>query len=302
MTGAADDAAGRLPVSRAATGGPVSLEYEIHGDPAGGRPLLLIAGLGQQLVIWPGALLRELAGRGYAVAVFDHRDVGRSTHLDGVRVDLAAIGSGRAAPPYTIADLAGDAVAVLDAAGWPAAHLLGISMGGMVAQQVALDHPERALSLTSVMSSTGSREVGRPTPGAFRAVLSAPPDGPEGAAEHALALARRIGSPRYPADPRDVRDRAVAAYRRGHDPRGVGRQFAAILGSPDRTGLLGRLRLPALVVHGAEDPLVDPSGGEATAAAIPGARLLILPGMGHDLPPQLWPELLDALDEVTQPR
>jgi pimeloyl-ACP methyl ester carboxylesterase len=278
----------------------VTLAYQVHGDPAAGVPLLMVSGLGQQLVAWHPALLAELVDRGYAVAVFDHRDVGLSTHLDELRVDLGAVRDGRSAPPYAMAELARDAEAVLDAVGWTAAHVLGVSMGGMVAQQLAIAAPSRVRSLCSIMSTTGDRDVGRPRPGTFRVLVESPPPEREAAAQHALTVARLIGSPGYPAPAEEVLARARVAFDRAFDPRGTGRQFAAILGSPDRTAALAGVRTPTLVVHGADDPLVDVSGGRATAAAIAGAELLVLAGMGHDLPRPLWPRILTELDALTR--
>lgn len=277
----------------------VSLAYQVHGNPSTSVLLLMIAGLGQQLVAWHPDLVGELVGRGYAVAIFDHRDVGLSTHLHELRVDLAAVREGRAAPPYTMAELALDAGAVLDAVGWKSAHVLGVSMGGMVAQQLAIAAPTRVRSLTSIMSTTGARDVGRPRPGIFHVLVQSPPADREKAAAHALTVARLIGSPAHPAPAEEILARARVAFDRAFDPRGVGRQFAAILGSPDRTPLLGSVRCPTLVVHGEQDPLVDISGGRATAVAVPGAESVLLEGMGHDLPRPLWPRILDALDRVT---
>lgn len=278
--------------------GDIALCYETHGDTASGVPLLLVHGLGQQLTGWRPDLLKALVEKEFTVAVFDNRDVGLSTHLDGVKADLKAIGSGAAQPPYLVADLAADALAVMDAVGWDSAHVAGVSMGGMIAQQVAIDAPRRVRSLTSVMSTTGDRAVGRPQPGTLSLLVTAPPPDREGYIAHQLATWRTIGSPGYPTPEMELREAAEIAFDRAFDPRGTGRQFGAILASPDRTEGLRGLRVPALVVHGEDDPLVDISGGKATAAAIPGARGMYFPGMGHDLPRQLWPQFINALAEA----
>jgi pimeloyl-ACP methyl ester carboxylesterase len=275
----------------------IALAYEVRGDPSADRRVLLVAG-GQQLVGWPTSLLDALTARGYAVAIFDNRDVGLSTHLDDVTADLKSIGSGTASAPYLVADLAADALAVLDALGWDTAIVLGVSLGGMIAQQIAIAAPQRVQALVSVMSTTGDRSIGRPRPGVMSQLVNAPPPEREAYLEHQRRTWRAIGSPAFPPDDADLRQRAAAAFDRAYDPRGVGRQFGAILGSPDRTSALRALRLPALVVHGSDDPLVDVSGGIATAHALAGSTLLVIPGMGHDLPAAIVPQLVDAVDAV----
>ena len=274
----------------------IELEYDTFGDPA--RPaLLLIAGLGAQLTSWRPEFCRALADRGFHVIRYDNRDCGLSASFDGgPPPDIRAISAGdTSTAPYRIADLARDAAGLLDALGAGAAHVVGASMGGMIAQQLVIDHPDRVLSLCSIMSTTGDRSVGRATPGAL-AVLAAPQArNREEAAERAVRAAAVIGSPAHPTPTGELRERAAAAYDRAHRPEGFRRQYAAILASPDRTPRLRAVTVPALVVHGADDPLVDSSGGEATAAAIPGAELMVIPGMGHDLPEPLWPVLLDAV-------
>ncbi|HVV31422.1 MAG TPA: alpha/beta fold hydrolase [Mycobacteriales bacterium] len=280
-----------------ARNGDIRLVYEVHGDVERGRPLLLICGLGQQLVGWHPDLLAALVDRGHAVAIFDNRDVGLSTHLDGVPVDFKAIRSGAPAP-YLVADMAADAHAVLTAVGWSSAHVAGGSLGGMIAQAVAIAVPERVRSLISVMSTTGDRAVGRPAPGMMSILVDAPPPEREAYLEHQVRIGRQLGSPVYPAPEQELRAAAARAYDRAFDPRGVGRQFGAILGSPDRTAALQALRVPALVIHGRADRLVDVSGAEATAAALH-ARLLVLDGMAHDLPRPLWPQLLQAITDFT---
>lgn len=288
---------------RTDAGRDLEFAYEMRGSDTAAKRLLLIHGLGQQLVGWPAGWLDALVERGYLVAVFDNRDVGLSTHLDDVRADLKGIGTGSAKAPYLVSDLAADAVAVLDALGWVTANVLGVSLGGMIAQQVAISAPERVRTLTSIMSTTGDRALGRPKPGTMSLLVAAAPAERAAHLDHQVAVWRAVGSPAYPASEDELRARAGAAFDRSYDPRGAGRQFGAILASPDRTAELREVRIPSLVVHGEDDPLVDVSGGKATAAALSvsgTAELLVLPGMGHDLPRQLWPVILDALDAVTK--
>lgn len=278
--------------------GDIEVSYEVVGDTGSGIPLLLVHGLGMQLVGWSPDLLDFLVERGYAVVVFDNRDVGLSTHLTDVRPDVLAAIHGTGTPPYLLADMAGDALAVLDAAGLPEVHVLGVSMGGMIAQQLAIDAPARVRSLTSIMSTTGDRSVGKARAEALPALLTPPPADRAGYLEHSVTTARTVGSPGFAFDEAGVRARAEASFDRAYDPMGTGRQLAAIGGSPDRTPGLRSLGMPALVVHGVDDPLVEISGGRATAAAIHGAQWLEIEGMGHDLPVEVWPRVLDALDAV----
>jgi pimeloyl-ACP methyl ester carboxylesterase len=243
--------------------GDIEIAYETFGrrtDP----PLLLVMGLGTQMLGWPDEFCAGLADRGLFVARFDNRDIGLSTHL-------------------------------LDALGIESAHVVGASMGGMIAQAVAIEHPERVRSLTSIMSTTGDRRVGDATQEAIGALMAPPARTREEAIERAVAGSRIIGSPGYELDEAAVRDRSGRAFDRAHDPLGVARQFVAVLASPDRTPGLRSLRVPTLVIHGREDPLVRLSGGEATAAAIPGSDLVVIDGMGHDLPRALWPRLTDLI-------
>ena len=283
-----------------AHGNGVELEYETVGDPAG-RPLLLVQGLGAQLITVEDGLCQELASRGFLVVRYDNRDAGLSTWFDHAGpVDLAAIyGGDHASLAYTLEDMADDAVAVLDAAGVRSAHVAGISLGGMIAQLLATRHPDRVRSLASIMSTTGDRAVGQPT-GEAASILVAPmPSDREGFIEQAVVNAKAIGSgTAYPFDAEAVRRGAARGYDRAYHPRGTGRQFAAILAAGDRTPALGTIRVPTLVVHGEQDQVIGVSGGEATAAAIGGARLLRVPGLGHELPPGFWPVLADALIEL----
>ena len=277
----------------------VELEYEVLGD-RDGRPLLLVQGLGSQLVTIDRGFCDELTARGFMVVRFDNRDVGLSSRLDDAGApDYAAIWEGdRSSLAYTLEDMADDAVAVLDAVGAASAHVAGISLGGMIAQLLATRYPARVRSLASIMSTTGDRAVGQPT-GEAASVLVAPvPADREGFIEQAVASARAIGSgTAFPFDAEAVRRAAARSYDRAYHPRGTARQFAAILAAGDRTQALGAVRVPTLVVHGEADRVIGVSGGEATAAAIPGARLLVVPGLGHELPPGFWPTLADALVE-----
>lgn len=283
------------PVPRARANG-IEIEYETFGDPSA-PALLLIMGLGAQLVTWPEELCHLLAGRGLRVIRFDNRDSGLSTKLDHAPPPdvLAAVAGDTSSASYTLDDMADDAAGLLDALGIDAAHLVGASMGGMIAQAFAIRHPHRTLSLCSMMSTTGHPCVGQPTPEAF-ALLSRPPaltrDEVVGAS---VASARVIGSSRFAIDEEVVRARAARAYDRAFHPAGVARQLCAIIASGDRTEALGRVTAPTLVVHGTADTLVTPSGGEATAEAVPGAVLLMIEGMGHDLPEETWPEIIEAI-------
>ena len=191
--------------------------------------------------------------------------------------------------------MADDAVRLLDHLGLRAVHVVGTSLGGMIAQTLTLDHPERVLSLTSIMSTTGDRAVGRASEAAMATLLAPPAVGREEAVERSVVSSRVLGSPGYPAGPDEVRRRAGEGWDRDHDATGVGRQLAAVYASGDRTARLASVAVPTLVLHGADDPLIDVSGGRATAAAVPGAELVVLDGMGHDLPEALWPRVIDAI-------
>ncbi|HEY8039279.1 MAG TPA: alpha/beta hydrolase [Polyangiaceae bacterium] len=274
----------------------IDLEYETFGDEA--APLLvLVMGFSMQMIAWDTAFCEALAARGFRVVRFDNRDVGRSTKLEHLGFpDFArAMGGDRAAAAYSIEDMAGDLVGLIDALGAKAAHIVGASMGGFIVQETAIHHPERVLSVASIMSGTGDRSVGQARPEALAALLSPPPPDRDAAVEHALGVWRVIGSPGFPFDEGRMRRRVGAAWDRDHDPIGVARQATAIFTQRDRTADLARVRAPAVVIHGADDPLVTLSGGEATARAIPGARMVIVPGMGHDLAEGAWPIIVDAI-------
>jgi pimeloyl-ACP methyl ester carboxylesterase len=288
-----------MPAMPRAHGNGVEIEYEAIGDPAG-RPLLLVQGLGSQLTSVEDGLCQELASRGFLVIRYDNRDAGLSTWFDHARpVNLAAIwGGDHASLAYTLEDMADDAVAVLDAAGVASAHVVGISLGGMIAQLLATRHRKRVRSLASVMSTTGNRAVGQPTGEAASVLVASMPADREAFIEQAVANTRAVSTgSAYPFDEAGVRRGVARNYDRAHHPKGTGRQLAAILAAGDRTAALGRVRVPTLVVHGTEDQVIGVTGGEATAAAIPGARLLRVHGLGHELPPGFWPTLADALVE-----
>ncbi|GAA4520843.1 MULTISPECIES: alpha/beta fold hydrolase [Nonomuraea] len=270
----------------------IDIAYESFGSPDG-RPLLLIMGLGAQLIHWDDELCEQLAEQGHHVVRFDNRDAGMSTHLH----EAGAPAPGKPAP-YLLDDMAADTAGLMDALGWPAAHVMGASMGGMIAQSLAIRHPERVLTLISIMSTPGGA-VAPPSESARSVLFAKPVTTREEAMTQALATWSVIGSPGYELDRERVQRLAGQAFDRGHDPAGFARQLAAIMASPDRTEALTRLNVPALVIHGADDQLVPLSGGQATAAAIPGAELKVFPGMGHDLPRALWPELVEAVTKLT---
>lgn len=272
------------------------MAYEAFGQ-EGDRPLLLVMGLATQMLAWHVDLCHELVSRGFYVVRFDNRDVGLSSRVTGgPRPDITKAFSGdHSTASYTLEDMADDAVGLLDALGIERAHVVGASMGGFIAQLVAVRHPEKVVTLCSIMSSTGNPEVGQPTQEAISVLLLPLPPDRESYVERALQVARVIGSPGYPASDEYVRQRAGAAFDRSFYPEGALRQFQAVMAQSDRTEALGKVTVPTLVVHGAGDPLVMPTGGEATAKAVPGAELLVVEGMGHDLPEPLWPQIVDAV-------
>ncbi len=273
------------------TSNGIDLTYDTFGDPSA-PPLLVIHGLGAQMTDWPSGTLEGLADQGYHVITFDNRDQGESTWFDDSgEPDVAALLFDPTIPvPYTLTDMAADAAGLLDALEIDSAHILGVSMGGMIAQQFTIDHPDRARTLTSIMS-TPSHAIGPPTPEALVSLLVPVPEGREAVIEQSVAGSRVISSPGFPFDEAGVRQRATVHYDRGNHPVGTLRQLAAILASPDRTEGLTGLDLPALVIHGAGDSLVTLPGGQATAAAIPGAELWVIEGMGHDLPAAMLPDI-----------
>jgi pimeloyl-ACP methyl ester carboxylesterase len=278
--------------------GDVELCFETFGERS--EPtVLLVMGLATQMLGWREDFCAQLAARGFHVVRYDNRDVGRSTRLSQHRPPTAAqiIRRDARAAAYTLDDMADDGVGLLDHLGVERAHMVGASMGGMIAQTIAIRHPERVLSLVSIMSNTGARWSGQPSVRMYGTLLKSAPRDREGYIAHQMEVFAKIGSPGFPRDEEDLRRTAERAYERGHDPAGAGRQLAAILAATDRADRLRAIRVPTLVVHGTADRLVNPSGGRATAKAIPGARLLTIEGMGHDLPPGAWPRIIDAIAE-----
>ncbi len=286
-------------VPRVKTNG-LEFEYDTFGEP-GRPPLLLIMGLGAQLISWEEAFCELLAGAGFHVVRFDNRDVGLSSRLDHLGTPSpSAVVKGSVPAPYTLEDMADDAVGVLDGLGIGAAHLAGASMGGFIAQIVAIRHRRRVLSLASIMSAPGGLVDNVPaTPAATEALMAPPPNGREALIEHGVWISSRISGPEH-FDPEESRRKRTRAVDRSVSTDGTARQLAAVAAARSRVEALRTLDLPALVVHGEVDPLVPVENGRRTAAAIPGARLLILPTMGHDLPPVYWPQIVAAIAETAR--
>jgi pimeloyl-ACP methyl ester carboxylesterase len=273
----------------------LELCYQEMGDPDG-EPLLLVMGLATQMIAWDEELCSMLVDRGFHVVRFDNRDIGRSTKLrDKGTPNMLAMASGRGTAPYFLRDMAADTFGLMDHLGIESAHLVGASMGGMIVQSAAIEQPERVRSLTSIMSTTGSRRVGHPSYRTFGLLLAKPPREREAAIERVVKTFKTIGSPGYPFEEERIRELAGRSFDRGHSEAGIARQLHAITASGDRTPGLRQLDLPALVIHGKNDVLVNPSGGRATAKAIPGARLKMVDGMGHDLPRALWPAFAEQI-------
>lgn len=270
---------------------------EVRG-PADAEPLLLVMGLGAQLVSWDERFVDAIVDRGFRVIRFDNRDTGHSTHFHDHDVDVMAVLTGEAQAPYLLADLAADAAGVLDALGIESAHVVGASMGGMIVQAMAIGHPDKVRSVVSIMSTTGDPDVGQPAPEAMGALLRPAAETEDDAVALALEAESVWGSPAYP-DPAAAETRARREWRRARDPKGIVRQIAAIYASGSRTEALGRVTVPFTVIHGTADTLVTPSGGQRTAEAVPGARHVELEGMGHNLPQALWPTIIDAIVDTT---
>ncbi|MFD5418486.1 alpha/beta fold hydrolase [Streptomyces sp. NPDC127069] len=283
---------------RAVNVGPAGIEvaYERLGDPQA-PPVLLVMGLALQMYGWPDGFCAELTGRGMQVIRFDNRDCGLSSHFHDAPVpDLAAARRGDlSSASYDLSDMAADTVGLLDALGLASAHVVGLSLGGAIGQTMAIGHPDRVRSLTSLMSTTGAPGVGRPDPGVLGVLAGPPAANREEAVERTVRAVRVMGSPGFPFDEAAVRERAARAFDRDYDPLGVARQALASLASGDRTALLAGVRVPTLVIHGADDPVCDVSGGRATAAAVPDAELAVFEGMGHDLPRELWAEIASRI-------
>ncbi len=265
--------------------------------PAAGEPLLLVMGLATQMIAWNEGFCSLLADRGHRVIRFDNRDIGRSTKIEsaGVPSRFDMLTGRHATAPYLLRDMAGDTFGLMDHLEIESAHVAGASMGGMIVQQMAIDRPERVRSMTSIMSTTGSRWAGLPSLKAFGVLFGSPPKGRDQVIERAVKTFRVIGSPGYPFEEDRIREISAASYERGHSAAGVARQLHAILASGDRTAALRRVEVPTAVIHGDSDVLVRPTGGRATARAVPGARLDLIEGMGHDLPPALWSRIADDI-------
>ena len=287
---------------RIARANGIDICYEIFGD-AGAEPMLMIMGLGAQMIHWDDDFCVKLAARGFRVIRFDNRDIGKSGKLTGgkrltpiellkqrfLKIPVAA--------PYKLLDMANDTIGLMDALGIKSAHLVGASMGGMIAQEIAISFPNRVRSLTSIMSTTGNPKVPPPTREASAMLMAPPPVTKEEYFERFAKTWKilRVGS--FPEDEARDRARAERTYERGLNPAGVGRQLRAILASGSRKERLRAVKAPTLVIHGTVDPLVRPEGGKDTAASIPGAKLLMIEGMGHALPIPMWPEIIDAIDK-----
>jgi pimeloyl-ACP methyl ester carboxylesterase len=275
----------------------ITLCYETFGDPAD-PPVVLVMGLATQMIAWHEEFCEQLADRGFYVVRFDNRDIGRSTHLDFRPPTMGQMLRRRVRPEqYSLSDMAEDTARLLLELGISPAHVVGASMGGMIAQVLAAEHPEAVRSLTSLMSTTGSRWHGQPALSVYKYLLRPPPRDREGYVERSAEVFGLVGSTGFPRDESYIRERAAKSYDRGYDVRAGGRQLGAIIASADRTKQLRTIEAPTLVIHGTVDKMIRPSGGRATAKAIPGARLLEIEGMGHDLPRGVWPRLLDAISE-----
>jgi pimeloyl-ACP methyl ester carboxylesterase len=275
----------------------VTLCYETFGDPDD-TPVLLIMGLATQMIAWHEDFCEQLAERGFYVVRFDNRDIGRSTHFDFRPPTLGQMLRRRVGPEqYTLSDMAEDAAVLLRELGIAPAHVVGASMGGMIGQMLAAEHPEVVRSLTSIMSTTGSRWHGQPAASVYRYLLRPPPRDREGYIQRSAEVFGLVGSTGFERDEQYIRERAGRAFDRGFDVRAGGRQLGAIVASGDRTNTLGRIKVPTLVIHGTVDKMIRPSGGRATAKAIPGARLMMIEGMGHDLPRGVWPQIIDGVAE-----
>jgi pimeloyl-ACP methyl ester carboxylesterase len=284
-----------------ATCNGVELWYETFGgddDP----PLLLVMGLGAQATAWDAELCNAFTDRGFRVIRFDNRDVGLSTKIESAPIDffatIAKVAAGEPVDaPYRLSDMAADAVGLLDHLGIAAAHVVGASMGGMIAQTIAIEHPERVLTLTSIMSNTGNFEYGNARAEAMAVLLEPAATDRDGAIERSVRASQVIGSPDH-FDEERARERAAAAYDRCFFPVGIGRQLIGIHASGSREDALRELTVPTLVIHGTEDPLVEVSGGERTAELIPGSELLLVEGMGHDLPQVFWSQIVEAVTRL----
>jgi pimeloyl-ACP methyl ester carboxylesterase len=278
--------------------GDVDLCFETQGDPAD-PAVLLVMGLGMQMVGWPAEFCQGLVERGFFVIRYDNRDTGRSSHYPDTPPPTSwELMSRRPRNlAYTLADMAGDGVTLLDHLGIERAHLVGVSMGGMIAQVLAGRQPERVASLASIMSTTGSRIAGQPAAKVYPFLLGRAPKERDAFVERSVKLFRVIGSRGFEQDEDQVREMAEVSFERGPDAAGTARQLAAIVAAGNRTADCRRITAPTVVIHGKRDPMIAVSGGRATARAIPGSKLMVIDGMGHDLPRGAWPQILDAIAE-----
>jgi pimeloyl-ACP methyl ester carboxylesterase len=294
------DGGGTIPRMPRLRANGIEIEYETFGDPTG-SPLLLIGGLGSQLLSWDEAFCEQLAGRGFHVIRYDNRDAGLSTKMESAgEPDMAAALTGSPDPAYQLDELAADAVGVLDGLGIDAAHVVGVSMGGFISQLVAINHPDRVLSLTSIMSGPGGKDAVAPMPAGSEVLTKIPPATRDGRIEHSLWVGRVLTGSADPFDEAREKKRVERAYDRSYYPTGTARQLVAILAASGRVERLGRLKVPTLVIHGTDDVLVPVDNGRKVAAAVPGARLLEFEGMGHNLPERLWPQVLDAIEDLAR--
>lgn len=280
----------------------ISLEYDTHGDPQD-ETILLVMGLGGQLVAWPLEFVERLVAAGFHVVRFDNRDIGLSTKIDAPvpttrQLVLSVLSRRFAKPAYLLTDMADDAIGLLDHLSIPRAHVLGASMGGMISQTMAIRHPDRVLSLTSIMSNTGDRRHGAISTSLLRKMPKLMTGTAADAIENGVEMFRLISGPRF--DEAKAREWVVTAFERSYCPEGAARQTMAIMGSPDRTADLAQVTVPTLVIHGLADRLVKPSGGVTTAKAVPGSRLVMYPDMGHDLPEHRWDEMIGEIVQNTR--
>jgi pimeloyl-ACP methyl ester carboxylesterase len=287
------------------TANGIQIEYETFGN-SSGRPLLLIIGLGGQLIFWDDVLCRDLAGRGHYVIRFDNRDAGLSTKFDEAGVpDLVEtfrkiMQGQKISTPYTLDDMADDTAGLLDALGIKRAHICGMSMGGMIAQTMAIRHPSRFLSLISIYSSTGNPELPQPKPEVIGFLIAVPPNERNAFVEHMVGLFKTIAGPGFPVEEEWTRKIIAEGYDRCFYPQGMARQLVAILTQGNRKPALASVKVPTLVIHGTADPLVPVEGGKDTAKAITGAQLMLIEGMGHDLPHGgAWPRIVEAITAHT---
>jgi pimeloyl-ACP methyl ester carboxylesterase len=276
----------------------IEIEYETFGD-EGARPLLLITGLGAQMISWDESFCTQLAARGFRVIRFDNRDAGLSTWMEGAgRPDMAAAFSGNPQPAYQLDDLADDSVGLLDALGIDAAHVVGASMGGFIAQLVAINHPGRVLSLTSIMSGPSGTDAVPPKPEGLATLMAGLPSNRDERIEQAISNRRVLLGAGDPFDESFERARAERAYDRAYNPHGLGRQLVASIAAQGRLDRLKKVHVPTLVLHGIDDVLIPIENGRLVADAVPGARLIEVEGMGHDLPKRVWPQVFEAIDEI----